>query len=213
MRTVHWTGWLLAILFAVLLVPFTAQHMRVLGNPGAKPAMAQAFLKVSTPLGHGAGVHIGDGYILTAAHVVGDNKAMTIEDTEGRSVSADVLWSNRGYDVALLKVAGYGNIGVAPLSCEPNYVGQKVKAYGNPMDLDFVHTSGEVNGKARQWAMWKWLVPADLVVIPGQSGGAVVDTSGRVVGITVGVMVFQMGLTGQGFFVPATVACDLMGRA
>jgi len=70
-----------------------------------------------------------------------------------------------------------------------------------------------VNGEPRKWAVWREVVPADLTVIPGQSGGAVVDAQGSVVGITVGVMIWQYGLSGLGFFVPGSAICELMGRA
>lgn len=208
----HLIGAVAAVLLALLIAAPFAAHVGVLGSPILKPALATAFVKVSDKTGHGSGVHIGNGYILTAAHVVEDRKSMTITDSEHRDMPGEVLWKNAEYDVALVRVPGFGNLDFAPLSCAPNFVHQKVAAYGNPLDLEFAFTAGEVNGAAREWAVWKSVVPADMTIIPGQSGGAVIDTNGSVVGIAVGVMVFQMGLTGQGFFVPGSVVCDLMGR-
>lgn len=208
----HIAGAVAAIAIAFLAFPF-AGSVGLLGSPVLKPVLASPFLKVSDDKGHGSGVHIGNGYILTAAHVLGDRKTMTITDSEHRELPGEVLWKNTEYDIALMRVVGFANIDVAELSCAPNYAHQRVTVHGNPRSLDFAFTSGEVNGAARQWAVWKSVVPVDLTIIPGQSGGAVVDANGYVVGIAVGVMTFQMGLTGQGFFVPGSVVCDLMGRA
>jgi S1-C subfamily serine protease len=209
----HWTHWLAVFVLACLAVPFLTSNFLAYGWTSTPPAMASAFLKVSDPMGHGSGVHIGNGYVLTAAHVVGLNKTMTILDDEKRAMAGEVLWANAEYDIALLRLPGAAHVESAPLSCAKTYVGQPVKAYGNPQDLDFVFTFGLVNGEPRKWAVWREVVPADLTVIPGQSGGAVVDAQGSVVGITVGVMIWQYGLSGQGFFVPGSAICELMGRA
>lgn len=208
----HWTRWLAVLVLACLAVPFLSSHFIAYGLTIAPPAVASPHLKVSDPLGHGSGVHIGNGYVLTAAHVVGANKIMTVTDSERRVLAGEVLWSNAAYDVALLKLPGAAYVETASLSCAPNYVHQRVSVYGNPQDLEFVFTSGQVNGVARKWAIWRELVPVDITIIPGQSGGAAIDDLGNVVGIAVGVMIWQYGLTGQGFIVPGSVICQLMGR-
>ena len=114
--------------------------------------------------------------------------------------------------MALLKLPGAAHLETANLSCAPNYVRQRVSVYGNPLNLEFVFTSGQVNGPARKWEIWRELVPVDMTIIPGQSGGAAIDDLGNVVGIAVGVMIWQYGVTGQGFIVPASAICQLMGR-
>lgn len=209
----HLVGAVAAVLLCALIAAPFAANIGIVSTASPPPSMASAFLKISDPMGHGSGVHIGNGYVLTAAHVVQANKTMTVTDTEHRTMAGEVLWANAEYDIALLRLPGASYVESAPLSCAKNYVGQLVKAYGNPQDLEFVFTAGQVNGTARKWAVWREVVPVDAAVIPGQSGGAVVDTQGRVIGITVGAMIWQYGLTGQGFFVPGSAICQLMGRA
>ena len=209
----HLIGAVAAVLLCALIAAPYAANVGMIGTASPPPLIASAFLKVADPLGHGSGVHIGNGYVLTAAHVVGKNKTMTVTDSERREMAGEVLWANTEYDVALIRLPDASYVATAPLSCAANFPHQRVTVYGNPQDLDFVFTSGDVNGPARKWAIWRELVPVDISIIPGQSGGAAIDDNGNVVGIAVGVMIWQYGLTGQGFIVPGSVVCQLMGRA
>lgn len=209
----HTLGAIAAVLLCALIAAPFAANIGIISAAAPPPLMASAFLKVKDPLGHGSGVHIGNGYVLTAAHVVQTNKTMTVIDSEHREMAGEVLWSNTEYDVALIRLPGARYVASAPLSCAANFVHQRVTVYGNPIDLEFVFTDGQVSGTARKWAIWREVVPVDLTIIPGQSGGAAIDETGYVVGIAVGVMIWQYGLTGQGFIVPSSVICQLMGRA
>lgn len=209
----HLFGAVAAVLLCAFIAAPFAANIGIVSTASPPPLIATAFLKVADPLGHGSGVHIGNGYVLTAAHVVRTNKTMTVTDSEHREMAGEVLWSNAEYDVALIKLPGASYVATAPLSCAANFPHQRVTVYGNPIDLEFVFTSGDVNGTARKWAIWRELVPVDMTIIPGQSGGAAMDQAGNVVGIAVGVMIWQYGLTGQGFIVPGSVVCQLMGRA
>ena len=210
---IHAIGAVAAVLLCALIAAPFAANVGIVSTAAPPPLIASAFLKVSDPGGHGSGVHIGSGYVLTAAHVVRANKTMTVTDSEHREMAGEVLWSNAEYDVALIKLPGASYVASAPLSCAANFVHQRVTVYGNPIDLEFVFTSGDVNGASRKWAVWREVVPVDISIIPGQSGGAAIDETGSVVGIAVGVMIWQYGLTGQGFIVPSSVVCQLMGRA
>ena len=174
---------------------------------------ASSHVKVLTAGGgHGSGTHIGEGYILSAGHVADDAKTLQILADNGSEYTADVLWSNREFDVALLRLQTDSSVGITPLSCAANPVGQRVRAYGSPANKDFVYTVGEVVGKPAPHPLWRSVIPVDMTIIPGMSGGGVLNQAGELVGITVGVMVYYQGLTGIGYVVPATVACTLMGR-
>lgn len=160
----------------------------------------------------GSGTHIGNGFILSAAHVVREAKTVTVTGDNGTKYEAEVLWANVGYDVALLRVSTPTSIGVTPLSCAPNYTGQKVQAFGNPMGVEFVYTRGEVNGVARQHGPWKRVIPLDMTTIYGQSGGGVIDADGNLVGVTVGLLPTPYGITAFGWAVPGEAVCDLLAR-
>lgn len=173
-----------------------------------------AYVKLEAGNTSGSAVHIGDGFLITAAHVVGQNKSMLVKGDDGRVIDREgvVLWANRDYDIALIRV-DRPKLKTAPLSCAPNFTGQGVRAFGSPMDVEFVYTSGTVVGAARAMGPWASVLPVDGTVIYGQSGGGVVDANGNVVGIAVGLMPTQYGIAAFGFVVPAAAVCDLLARA
>lgn len=164
--------------------------------------------------GLGSGVHIGNGLVITAAHVVSQNKSMKVFGDDNRVLdeAGEVLWSNAKYDVALIRLHKPA-LKSAPLMCAPNFTSQAVWAYGNPMGVKAVYTRGEVVGPARKWEIWASVVPVSGPIIYGQSGGGVLDADGGVVGIAVGLLMTPAGIASFGWIVPARVVCDLMGRA
>lgn len=107
------------------------------------PALLSSAVKVQLATGHGSGVHIGDGLILTAAHVAGDESKVDIKAADGSVRPADVLWVNKTSDVALLRTSA-DRLGASPLSCTPVQVGQSVHAEGSPLGV--LNDSGEVVG-------------------------------------------------------------------
>ncbi|CAH1657390.1 Serine protease Do [Hyphomicrobiales bacterium] len=164
--------------------------------------------------GHGSGVHIGEGYILTAAHVVRDETTMDVTTDVGVTVKGIVLWSNKAYDVALMRADVQAK--AAPLSCREASPGEDITIAGNPNDLKFIKTYGRVGGEAREYGPWKRVFVADATIIPGVSGGPTFDAKGNVIGVNVGVMLMQTGISASiarlGYVVPASVACMLMAR-
>lgn len=177
------------------------------------PDLASPHLKVIAGAGHGSGTHLGNGFILTASHVVDGGDKITVKSDAGTSYPAEVLWVNKGYDVALLYVGTPMTVGALDLDCAPHKAGERVTLYGNPMDLEFVYTHGWINGDQKQRGPWRETLPLDMTIVMGQSGGAVVGENGKVIGIGVGVMVAFQGLTGIGYMVPATSVCHLLGKA
>lgn len=186
-------------------------------SPDLTIPQPSAHVKLTSNLGAGSGVHIGDGYIITAAHVVVDpfspGKLLetTVTADDGSKQPATILWKNSEYDIALIRVGNH-NIDAVFLDCSPVEIGDKVSAYGNPIDMDFIYTTGEVVGDERKFGFWDSAVPLSLSVGPGQSGGGVINTAGDIVGITVGTLVSPYGAIGVGMMVPASTVCMLMGR-
>lgn len=183
--------------------------------PTKSASLASFSVKLETDEGHGSGSHIGNGFILTAAHVV-DGRAPKVVTNSGQQQDAEILWVNRDYDVALLRIHDHEGIGAVPLACSGLPVGTPFAAYGSPGAIDFVHSSGEVVGAPEKRGPWLSVAALDGTVVMGMSGGAVVSRN-RVVGVVVGVQTVRAGIfpsiTGFGFAVPGRVVCDLMGRA
>lgn len=172
-------------------------------------------VKVILKNGHGSGVSIGNGYVLTAAHVVQDSKTATLKTKDGRNMEAVVLWSNKEYDIALLRFQG-GNMDAASLDCRVAQLGDTIISYGNPLNVEFASAYGRIAGEPRAFGPWQSVFVTDITTVMGQSGGPVFDADGRLIGITVGVMGAPMGfshsLVGYGFVVPSSSVCELLAR-
>ena len=182
----------------------------------AEPA-ASSVVMVKDGGGHGSGVHIGNGYILTAAHVVGIKKEMDLKLSDGSAAKADVLWVNSDYDIALMR-ASVPLSKSSHLQCREPYVGEEVSAIGNPMEFEFVSAFGRISGGSRGFGHWKSVVITDMTTVMGASGGPMFDSRGNVVGIVVGVGVMPLpagftivpALTGYGVAVPGDEICNLL---
>lgn len=185
---------------AMLLLAVTACHER--------PRSAGATVKVITEGGHGSGVHIGSGLILTAAHVAELSQKPKIKTDTGQEMDAEVLWMNAAYDVALLRFKEKAVIAVAKLSCRLPIVGEVILASGNPGPLEFVTTRGHVAGPMTTAGAWTEVSVTDITVVSGMSGGPIFDADGYVIGITVAVL----NAAPITLIVPGSTICLLMGR-
>lgn len=210
-----------SIAFACLIVvaAIFLGAMTIPQTPYARPNPAGAVVKITMESGHGSGVHIGGGFILTAAHVVDSLPEVGVKTDTLELQTAKVLWANRAYDVALLKVAHPERIKATPLVCDTRMKrGELIYSEGNPLGLEGISTWGRIAGKAQAAGPWRNVLITDMATIPGMSGGGVYDMGGRLVGITVGAMTWgtsplSRGLSGIGYIVPGESLCMLMGRA
>lgn len=209
--------YLLAFLTAITLAAFTLYATSA--GSVAVPSASYS-VKVVMPQSHGSGTHIGDGYIVTAAHVVDDAKTVRIKADRGNQRYADVLWVNKAYDIALLRTNPVG-LASAHMSCRTLRLGEAIRADGNPLNIEFVSSSGKISGDARPTDQHKTVYITDMTTVMGMSGGGVFDRYGDLVGVTSAVAIapIQTGpkawspsLTGFGMAVPSSAVCVLMGR-
>lgn len=198
-----------------VLIAATSAAAYALLPPPNVPATETATVKIQLESGHGSGVHIGDGFIVTAAHVVGDVKEAQVKAKGGVLHKAEVLWTNKAHDIALLRTSSAG-LGVAHLSCRAVKIGDPIVAYGNPLKIEFVAAYGKIAGEPRETGPWKSVYVTDITTVMGVSGGPVYAENGDLIGVTVGVMAAPIGfsgsLVGYGFVVPSTAVCELLGR-
>lgn len=208
--------------FRFYLAAIVALFFLMLGWLYANPAYAPEYIKTETTVvkvvlknGHGSGVAIGNGFILTAAHVVQDNKMVMLKTKDGRTRPADVLWSNTDYDIALLRTKDR-SLDTAELVCSVAPTGAAITSYGNPMRVEFAAAYGRIAGEPRSFGPWRSVFVTDITTVMGQSGGPVFDAEGRLIGITVGVLAAPLGfsssLVGYGFVVPSSSVCELLAR-
>lgn len=206
------TAFLVALFFVIAATSAAAYALL----PAPTPAEIEtATVKIVVNDGHGSGVHIGDGFIVTAAHVVGDAKEVQLKAKGGALRKADVLWVNKANDIALLRTSSDG-LGVAKLACHAVNVGDPIVAFGNPLKIEFVAAYGKIAGEPRETGPWKSVYVTDITTVMGQSGGGTFAENGDLIGITVGVMAAPIGfsgsLVGYGYVVPSTAVCELLGR-
>ncbi len=164
--------------------------------------------------GAGSGVIFdSEGLILTAAHVVAPvltgEAELTVRLTSGDRLPGEVVGSDPDSDVAVVKVERSGLV-AAELALDPPRVGQLVVAVGSPWGLESSVTSGVISATDRIVG-GKLLIQSDAVLYPGNSGGALADRYGRLIGINVSIFTDSTTLEpvafqGVGFAVPMDVA-------
>ncbi|HWT02541.1 MAG TPA: DegQ family serine endoprotease [Pyrinomonadaceae bacterium] len=165
--------------------------------------------------GLGSGVIVtADGYILTNNHVVEDAEQITIELTDGRTLTAKVVGTDQPSDLAVLKV-DTGGLPVLPLGdSERVRVGDIVLAVGNPLGIGQTVTSGIISAKGRSTGLsdgsYEDFLQTDAPINQGNSGGALVNTSGELVGINSQILSPSGGSIGIGFAIPSNMARSVM---
>jgi S1-C subfamily serine protease len=171
------------------------------------PVLPTSTVKVQTGTGHGSGVHIGGGLVLSAAHVVKSADKVRIKTQDGKEVDALVLWTNPAYDTALLHAPAL-RAEKSQLACRTPIVGEAVHAFGNPMGVEFAQTWGRISGFVPDDIRDRGNVLVNIAFIPGMSGGPLFDRHGRVLGL----IQATFGEFALGAAVPATAVCQLLGR-
>ena len=169
-------------------------------------------VSVSRQGGSGSGVIVSrDGVVLTNAHVVGQARTVEVGLADGRSLRGQVVGRDASIDVAIVRVSA-SNLPAAPLGDSDKLeVGQSAIAIGNPLGLDRTVTSGVVSAVNRnpRGIDLTELIQTDAAISPGNSGGPLVDSRGRVIGINTAVLA-GAGASGLGFAVPINLANDVV---
>ncbi|HYT28067.1 MAG TPA: trypsin-like peptidase domain-containing protein [Ktedonobacteraceae bacterium] len=165
--------------------------------------------------GLGSGfIFASDGQILTNAHVVANAQRIRVTLADGRTFDAGLVGSEPDVDVAVLRI-GADRLPVAELGRTPLKVGQLVIAVGNPYGLNWTVTAGVVSALGRTLegpgirSKMTNLIQTDTSINPGNSGGPLVDSLGRVVGITTAMMPMAQGL---GFSIPLDTVKSAIAR-
>jgi serine protease Do len=158
--------------------------------------------------GSGSGVIVrADGVVLTNAHVVGMSRTVRVGLADGRRVEGRVIGRDPALDVAVVRIDA-PNAPVAPIGDSDRLeVGQTAIAIGNPLGLERTVTTGvisAVNRSPRGIAL-DGLIQTDAAISPGNSGGPLLDSRGRVIGINTAVL-RAPGVQGLGFAVPINLA-------
>ena len=153
------------------------------------------------PGGGGSGfVFTPDGLVLTNAHVVAGTRGIEVLTTSGLTLAADMLGVDPHTDVALLRVANSQPLPVLELgSARAIRVGQLVVAIGNPFGYECTVTAGVVSAlgrslRATTGRLIEDVVQTDAALNPGNSGGPLLDSNGRVIGVNTAIIAAAQGI-------------------
>jgi serine protease Do len=165
--------------------------------------------------GLGSGVIVSpDGYILTANHVVsGAEEILVGLGTELRKYKAKKVGTDPGTDVALLKIDEKNLPAITFADSEKARAGDIVLAVGNPFGLRQTVTMGIISAIGRGGVGivdYENFIQTDAAINMGNSGGALVDTKGQLLGINTAIFSRTGGNQGVGFAIPANLARDVM---
>jgi len=162
----------------------------------------------------GSGVIVsGDGYILTNNHVIDGADEVKVDLTDGRTLSAKVVGTDKPSDLALLKVNDSNLHPLALGNSDAVGVGDVVLAVGNPLNLGQTVTMGIISAKGRSTRVgdgYEDFLQTDAPINHGNSGGALVNTKGELVGINSQILSPSDGNIGIGFAIPANMARHVM---
>ena len=163
-------------------------------------------------IGTGSGVIISpDGYIITNSHVVKNADKIEITTNSNQTFDAELVGSDDQNDIALLKINSNEVLSYATFGdSDSTQIGEWVLAVGNPFNLNSTVTAGIISAKSRNLdpsgRTTQSYIQTDAAVNPGNSGGALVNTKGELIGINTAIQSQTGSYIGYSFAVPSNIA-------
>jgi serine protease DegQ len=233
-RTWVWILRLLAVTVALLAACSSSTNSDSTGTPAAPtgstaavtaagadlPALVRqvepSVVTVLTQTGLGSGiVYKADGTIVTNAHVVAGVQDVTVALADGQQVAGKVRGTDEVSDLAVIQANRKG-LPAATFQKPLPQVGELAVVIGSPLGFEATVTSGIISGLHRQvpgsaatGAPLVDLIQTDAAISPGNSGGAVLDAQGEVVGMSVAYIPPTAGAVALGFAIPAATVVDV----
>lgn len=164
-------------------------------------------------LGSGVIVDATHGYVITNAHVIRHAKTITVVLSDGRNFKAKLVGADAPSDVALLQIKATGLTELRWANSDLLKVGDFVAAIGNPFGLNQTVTSGIVSAIQRSGLGiegYESFIQTDASINLGNSGGALINLKGELVGINTAILGPSGGSVGIGFAIPSNMARTVM---
>src|SRR3954469_22754721 len=167
--------------------------------------------------GLGSGVIVSeDGYILTNNHVVDGVETVKVDLPDSRSFTAKVVGTDPATDLAVVKIPAKGLPTLPVGDSDAVKVGDVVLAVGNPLGVGETVTSGIISAKGRQTGAdpesYQDFLQTDAAINHGNSGGALVNAGGQLIGINSQILTPGDGNIGLGFAIPSNMAKQVMDQ-
>lgn len=162
-------------------------------------------------VGTGSGVIVSpDGLIITNYHVIEDATEIEVTSNKNKTYTAEVIGSDPATDLAVLKIKTNESLPYIPFGdSEVARVGEWVLAVGNPFNLNSTVTAGIISAKSRDLSdrdsKNQSFIQTDAAVNMGNSGGALVNTNGELIGINTAISSITGGFVGYSFAVPSNI--------
>jgi Do/DeqQ family serine protease len=188
---------------------------RFFGDPADPEGPRQPRTFRQSALGSGV-IVTAEGYVLTNQHVVDGAEQIRIEMSDGRTLAAKVVGSDRPSDLALLKVEASGLPTVAIGDSDAVQVGDVVLAVGNPLGvgqtvtMGIISAKGRSTGASRASVSYEDFLQTDAPINQGNSGGALVNLKGELIGINTQIVSNSGGNIGIGFAIPSNMVKHVM---
>jgi Do/DeqQ family serine protease len=193
--------------------PFEDMFRDFFGDPGQDQSPREPRQQQSA----GSGVIIsGDGFIVTNNHVIADASKIEITLNDKRTFEAKLIGTDPNTDIAVLKIEARGLPYVKFGDSDRVRVGEWVLAVGNPFDLTSTVTAGIVSAKGRNINILRKqygieaFIQTDAAVNPGNSGGALVNLKGELIGINTAIATPTGSYTGYSFAVPVSLVSKVV---
>ncbi|HEX5960411.1 MAG TPA: trypsin-like peptidase domain-containing protein, partial [Rhodanobacteraceae bacterium] len=180
----------------------------------ADPLMQQMLGNIAGPalkrreqsLGSGV-IFTSDGYVLTNNHVIAGADDIQVMLHDGRVAHARLVGTDPDTDLAVLKIDA-GTLPTIRIDPQPAQVGDVVLAIGNPFGIGQTVTMGIVSALQRQLSLspYEDFIQTDAAINSGNSGGALVNAEGQLVGINTAMLDRDVGAQGIGFAIPVHTA-------
>ncbi len=162
-------------------------------------------------IGTGSGVIVSpDGLIITNYHVIEDATEIEVTSNKNKTYAAEVIGSDPSTDLAVLKIKTNESLPFIPFGdSEVARIGEWVLAVGNPFNLNSTVTAGIISAKSRDLndrdSKNQSFIQTDAAVNMGNSGGALVNTEGELIGINTAISSITGGFVGYSFAVPSNI--------
>ena len=161
-------------------------------------------------LGTGSGVIVNaDGYIITNNHVINNAHKLSVTLNNNKTYEAKLIGTDPKTDIALLKIDADEDLPFVTFGdSDEAKIGEWVLAVGNPFNLTSTVTAGIISAKARDLSgnSSQSFIQTDAAVNPGNSGGALVNTNGELIGINTAISSQTGSYIGYSFAVPSNIA-------